>query len=84
MNNPSQEYFQKNKYVLLNGAIDPAICNDLTQRLHRLVEEGATGKDPQCPLSDSVYGDEVLDRFLLDMAKPIGENLGMELVPIFL
>ena len=79
----SAEYFEEKRYVLLEGAIDKALCKELSDRLHSLVKEGLTERDPQCPKSDSIYGDEVLDRFLADMAEPISENLGIELIPTY-
>ena len=81
--NASAEYFNENKYVLLDKALPPNLCKELCDRLHQLVEDEKTSKDPQCPLSDSIYGDEVLDYYLDQFAKPIGENLGMKLIPTY-
>ena len=48
--------------------------------LHRL---GELEKDPQCPLSDSVYGDPIFDKLLEELAEPLSKQLGISLDPAY-
>jgi PKHD-type hydroxylase len=48
-----------------------------------LHKQGKLTKDPQCPLSDSVYGDPILDNLLQALAAPLSAQLGITLLPTY-
>jgi PKHD-type hydroxylase len=77
------EYFKKNKYVYISGAVPRNTCDDLTKYMFSLYDEGKLTKDPQCPLSDSVYGDPILDNLLQALAAPLSAQLGINLLPTY-
>lgn len=77
----AKEYFDKNGYVVLGGAISPAECDRLVKNMFKLHDEGKLTKDPQCPLSDSVYGDPEHDALLEKMCDSIGNHIGKKLIP---
>ena len=77
------KFFQKNKYVRVPGALDPETCKKMSDHLHSLVETKKTIKDTQCPLSESVYGDPVLDGLLEAMRPKIEEATGLKLNPTY-
>ena len=75
----SIEYFEKNRYLYLSEVLSKDVCKDLTQHMHNLHKEGKLVQDDQCPLSWSVYGDSKFDALLANLAKPIGEKLGLKI-----
>ena len=77
------EYFNNNKYVYISGAVPRSTCNDLTKYLFSLYDQGKLTKDEQCPLSDSVYGDPILDNLLKALAEPLSNQLGVQLLPTY-
>jgi predicted 2-oxoglutarate/Fe(II)-dependent dioxygenase YbiX len=79
----STEYFEKNRYIYLSEVLPQKVCQDLTQHMHNLHKEGQLVQDEQCPLSWSVYGDPKFDALLANLAKPIGEKLGIEILPTY-
>lgn len=81
--NKSQEYFERNGYVVLHGALNHNRCAELVEHMFGLAKQGETTKDSQCPLSDGVYGDPVLDDLLQKFAKPIGDAVGRRLLPTY-
>jgi len=82
MKNP-QQYFDDNGYVVLQNALTQQQCQELTQHMFNLREQGVLVKDDQCPLSDAVYGDPVFDKLLADFAEPIGKQVGKKLLPTY-
>jgi len=78
-----REFFDKNHYVILSGVLTPEECKRLTEYMFDLVKEGKTEKDPQCPLSESIYGAPEYDDLLQKLAKPLGEHIGIELLPCY-
>ena len=77
------KYFEKNGYVVLTGALSEKLCDDLTSYMFELFEKRELTKDDQCPLSDSIYGSPVFDKFLQDFAEPIGKHIGKKLLPTY-
>lgn len=77
------EFFEKNGYVVLSGALSKDECKKLTDHMFDLQKQGKTTKDEQCPLSDAVYGDPIFDDLLQKFAKPIGKQVGKELLPTY-
>jgi len=77
------EYFKENKYIYLSNVVKKTDAHQLTDYMFKLYDDGKLSKDPQCPLSDSVYGDPVLDELLQSLAKPLSAQLGIELLPTY-
>lgn len=77
------KFFEDKKWVYLNDTISKEDCKTLTDHMFRLHEMGKTTKDEQCPLSDSVYGDEILDAVCERLAEPLGQQLGIQLLPTY-
>lgn len=79
----TQQYFDEKGYVVLQNALNPQQCDELTQHMFNLREQGVLVKDDQCPLSDAVYGDPVFDQLLANFAEPIGKQVGRRLLPTY-
>jgi PKHD-type hydroxylase len=77
------EYFEENSYVLLDNVFSTEFCEELTNRMFELYEEGLLVKDDQCPLSDAIYGDEIFDSLLEKLAEPVGQHVGKRLLPTY-
>lgn len=83
MNQTAENYFNEKGYVVLGNALNQKEAKDLTNHMFKLFEEGKLVKDAQCPLSDAVYGDPVFDGLMEQFAKPIGDQIGKELIPTY-
>ena len=81
--NSVAEAFAKNRYVYLSGVLNREDCEQLTNYMFDLYNKGQLEKDPQCPLSDSIYGSEVFDAILEKLATPLSAQLGVELLPTY-
>jgi hypothetical protein len=79
----TQQYFEKNGYVVLSDVISKEESNRLTQHMFKLFEAGKLVRDDQCPLSDAVYGDPEFDSLLAKLAEPLGKNIGKKLLPTY-
>lgn len=77
------EQFEKQRFLILTDVVPEAKCKELSQHMFSLRDAGKMEKDPQCPLSDSIYGDPVWDQMLQDLAKPLGDMIGIELLPTY-
>src|SRR6056300_982594 len=78
-----QKYFEDNRYVYLENVISKSDCKALTDHMFSLYENGKTEKDPQCLLSDSIYGDPLFDTILERLAEPLSNTIGIELIPTY-
>jgi PKHD-type hydroxylase len=77
------EYFKKNKYIYLSNTVSREDCSQLTDYMFGLYNDGKLTKDDQCPLSDSVYGDPILDGLLEKLTEPLSAQLGIDLAPAY-
>ena len=77
------EYFKEKKYIYLSNVVSRPDANQLTEYMFKLFDDGKLEKDPQCPLSDSIYGDPILDKLLQSLAKQLSSQLGLELLPTY-
>ena len=77
------EHFKQQKYIYLSNVVSREDCKALTTHMYGLQDAGKLTKDPQCPLSDSVYGDPVFDTLLETLAGPLSKQLGIELLPAY-
>ena len=75
--------FQEQRHVYLSGAVSRDKCEELTNHMFRLFEEGKLEKDPQCPLSDSIYGDPIFDNLAASLAPALSKQLGVEVLPTY-
>ena len=78
-----KDFFKENNYVLLSDVITKEEAARLTQYMFDLSKEGKTEKDPQCPLSDSIYGAPEFDALLQRLAEPLSTHLGVKLLPCY-
>ena len=77
------EHFKQQKYIYLSNVVSREDCKTLTTHMYGLQDAGKLVKDPQCPLSDSVYGDPVFDTLLESLSGPLSKQLGIELLPAY-
>lgn len=77
------QYFKDKKYIYLSNVVPRNTCEDLTNYMFKLYEDGKLTKDEQCPMSDSVYGDPILDNLLQSLAAPLSAQLGINLLPTY-
>lgn len=79
----TSSYFKEKKYVIADSVLPEEQCKELTNYLLHLSETKQTKKDGQCPISESVYGDSVLDTLLEDMRPTIEKITGLSLHPTY-
>lgn len=70
-------------YVHLPGFLDEENCAQLTDELKKLVDEGATTKDDQCPKSQAVHGAPVFDSLLEQLLPNFEYVSGKRLHPTY-
>jgi predicted 2-oxoglutarate/Fe(II)-dependent dioxygenase YbiX len=75
--------FKNQGYVHLNNFLDKENCNQLTVELKKLVDEGKTEKDPQCPLSQAIHGAPIFDKLLEDLTPYFEKASGLKLFPTY-
>jgi hypothetical protein len=75
--------FTQNKYVFLKDFLDKENCEELTFQLKKLVDEGKTTKDDQCPLSESIHGAPVFDSLLEQLTPYFEAASGLNLHPTY-
>ena len=80
---PQKKFFDENNYVVMSDVISKERAAELTQYLFDLAKEGKTEKDPQCPLSDAVYGAPKYDELLQELAPALSQHLGVNLLPAY-
>lgn len=76
-------YFKEKKYVIVDSALSAEQCKKLSDHLLDLVEKNQTTKDDQCPLSESIYGDAILDSILEDLRPVVEKATGLNLYPTY-
>jgi predicted 2-oxoglutarate/Fe(II)-dependent dioxygenase YbiX len=77
------DYFKEKKYAILDSAVPVDICQNLSDYILKLVEDNKTVKDVQCPLSESIYGDPMLDVLLEDVRPTLEKATGLKLIPTY-
>jgi predicted 2-oxoglutarate/Fe(II)-dependent dioxygenase YbiX len=75
--------FEVNKYVHLKDFLDKDSCAELVTELQRLVEEGKTTKDDQCPLSQAIHGAPTFDSLLEQLTPHFEKASGKKLYPTY-
>lgn len=79
----SVELFEKHKYVHLKDFLVKENCEQLVVELRKLVAEGKTTKDEQCPLSQAVHGAPVFDSLLDQLTPHFEAASGKKLYPTY-
>lgn len=77
------EQFKTNRYIYLSNAVSRSDCEKLTEYMFDLHKQGKLIKDEQCPLSDAIYGDPILDGVLNNLTAPLSKQLGIDLAPAY-
>jgi predicted 2-oxoglutarate/Fe(II)-dependent dioxygenase YbiX len=75
--------FEVNKYVHLPDFLDKENCAQLVTELQKLVEEGKTHKDKQCPKSQAIHGAPVFDSLLEQLTPNFEQACGKRLYPTY-
>jgi len=79
----SMTQFEVNKYVHLPDFLDKQNCEQLVDELRKLVDEGKTTKDVQCPLSQAIHGAPVFDSLLEQLTPHFEKASGKRLYPTY-
>lgn len=78
------EHFAQHGWVYIPKLVSKSECKMLSDYLFLLKEKNKTRKgDPQCPLSDAVYGEKYLDSFLESFCPKIAEQINIPLLPTY-
>lgn len=75
--------FNAQGYVHLADFLDKENCAQLTAELKKLVEQGKTTKDAQCPKSQAVHGAPVFDSLLEQLTPNFELASGKRLYPTY-
>ncbi len=79
----SMTQLQMQGYSHLSGFLDKDNCAELTAELKKIVAEGKTTKDPQCPLSEAIHGAPVFDSLLEQLLPNFEIASGKKLYPTY-
>jgi len=75
--------FAVEKYTTLKNFLEVQKCNELTSELFKMVGSRATGKDEQCPNSESAPAAKVFEELLVDMLPRLEKASGKKLLPTY-
>jgi len=79
----SMTQLQMQGYSHLSGFLSKDSCAELTAELKRIVSEGKTTKDNQCPLSEAIHGATVFDSLLEQLLPNFEIASGKKLYPTY-
>lgn len=79
----TSSYFKEKKYVITDSVLSAEQCKELTDYILHLSETNKTIKDGQCPLSDAIYGNPVMDAVLEDLRPVVEKVTGLKLYPTY-
>jgi len=77
------EIFQKNKYIYCPNLVTLEVANEVAQGIQKLIDEGNSTQDNQCPLSHSIGHVPLLDSLLEQLTPIISEVTGKKLHPTY-
>ena len=80
--NPS-EIFQQGKYIYLSNFLDKENCNQYVQEFQKLIKQGISKKDDQCPLSHSLGHTPLFDSLLEQLTPNMETATGKKLYPTY-
>jgi len=75
--------FETEGYVLLKHFLDKENCQQLTSELKKLIIEGKTTEDEQCPKSKAIHGAPVFDSLLEQLLPHFEKASGKKLLPTY-
>jgi predicted 2-oxoglutarate/Fe(II)-dependent dioxygenase YbiX len=75
--------FEVNKYVHLPEFLDKQNCAELVAELKKLIKEGKTHHDVQCPISEAIHGAPVFDSLLEQLVPNFEQASGKKLFPTY-
>lgn len=75
--------FNSQGYVHLQDFLDKENCVQLITELHKLIGQGKTVKDEQCPLSQAIHGAPVFDSLLEQLVPNFEQATGKRLLPTY-
>jgi predicted 2-oxoglutarate/Fe(II)-dependent dioxygenase YbiX len=70
-------------YIHLKDFLDKENCDQLVVELRKLIEEGKTTNDNQCPLSQAIHGAPVFDSLLEQLTPHFEKASGRKLFPTY-
>ena len=79
----SMNQLQMQGYSHLSGFLSKDSCAELTTELKRIVAEGKTTKDTQCPLSEAIHGAVIFDSLLEQLLPNFELASGKKLYPTY-
>jgi len=79
----AQSKFETHGFVFLESILEKKYCDILTEELRKAVSQGQTTKDPQCPLSEAIYGLPAFDRLLEELTPLFEAASGKKLFPSY-
>tara|TARA_E500000318_G_scaffold53803_1_gene50071 strand:- start:796 stop:1920 length:1125 start_codon:yes stop_codon:yes gene_type:complete len=77
------ESFNQNKYLYLPNFLDKDNCQELVKEFKKLIDQGESKKDPQCPLSDSLGHTALFDSLLEQLTPQMEQATGKKLFPTY-
>jgi len=77
------DIFTTQGYVKLSEFLDKTNCGELTTELRKLVDNGKTVKDEQCPTSQAIHGAAVFDSLLEQLLPHFEIASGKKLLPTY-
>lgn len=75
--------FNSQGYVHLQDFLDKENCAQLITELRKLIGQGKTVKDEQCPLSQAIHGASVFDSLLEQLTPHFEQASGKKLYPTY-
>lgn len=75
--------FEQNKYVFLENFLDVYCSQQYTEEFKKLIEQGQTKQDEQCPLSHSLGHTPLFDSLLEQLTPNIEAATGKKLLPTY-
>ena len=77
------EIFQKNQYIYCPELLKVEAANEVVQGIQKLIDEGHSTQDVQCPLSHAIGHVPILDSLLEQLTPIISEVTGKKLHPTY-
>jgi len=79
----SSEIFQQENYTYLPNFLDRENCNQYVQEFQKLIQQGISKKDEQCPLSHSLGHTALFDSLLEQLTPNMETATGKKLLPTY-
>lgn len=79
----SAQQFAQNKFVVVKNLVSRARCAELAANLVTAIAQQRTRSDPQCPLSQGIYGDPVFTQFMVELVPDIETAIDKKIYPTY-